>query len=311
MSFDRGNLIETCRAHGTVARVVVAKIKGSAPREVGAAMLVWRDGQSGTIGGGSLEHALTTTARQKLDGGVDAVTRHALGPDMGQCCGGAVEILTEVYTLERAQSLADDLIARGSGPEPLAVTRMRARMRNSGQRPAPFYWNGWMVEPVSLPTRNIWIWGAGHVGRAMVAVLHPLPDLQITWVDTHFDRFPTDLPAGIEQLCASQPAELAAYPPLDGEHLILTYSHALDLEICHRLLAHEFAFAGLIGSKTKWARFTTRLRALGHTAEQIARITCPIGRPELGKHPHVIALGVASALLEARTETDMARKAHA
>ncbi|WP_299739680.1 xanthine dehydrogenase accessory protein XdhC [uncultured Roseobacter sp.] len=300
MSFDRATLIEACRAHGRVARVVVASVKGSAPREVGASMLVWRDGQSGTVGGGALEHALTQTARQQLETGADSVTRHALGPDMGQCCGGAVEMLTEYYDLTRAQALPQDMIARGKGPEPLSVTRARSQLRNSGQRPVPAYRDGWMVEPVSQPTRAIWIWGAGHVGRALIAVLHPLPDVQITWVDTQAERFPADMPDGVTQLCAQKPADLIPYAPHDAEHLIVTFSHALDLELCHRLLGHGFAFAGLIGSATKWARFRNRLRGLGHGPDQIARITCPIGRPTLGKHPHVIAIGVASELIAAR-----------
>ena len=78
---------------------------------------------------------------------------------------------------------------------------------------------------------------------------------------------------------------------------MLTYSHALDLELCHRLLTHGFARAGLIGSATKWARFRARLAALGHPPYAIARIDCPIGNPALGKHPQAIAIGVAAAFV--------------
>ena len=87
------------------------------------------------------------------------------------------------------------------------------------------------------------------------------------------------------------------HAPPSAEHLVLTYSHALDLEICHRLLSHGFARAGLIGSATKWARFRKRLLALGHSEVSIARITCPIGDPALGKHPQAIAIGVAHDFL--------------
>ena len=87
--------------------------------------------------------------------------------------------------------------------------------------------------------------------------------------------------------------------PAEAEHLVLTYSHALDLEICHRLLGHGFRAAGLIGSATKWARFRSRLAALGHAPEQVARIRCPIGDPALGKHPQAIAVGVAAEILSA------------
>lgn len=311
MSFDRTALIEACRRYGRVARIVVAKTKGSTPREVGASMMIWTTGQSGTIGGGALEHTLTLSARRLLETGTDALTCHALGPDMGQCCGGAVEILTEFYDLEGAQSLATDLVARGKGSEPLVVKRLRNQMRNSSLRPEPVYRDGWMIEPICKPTRDIWIWGAGHVGRALVAVLHPLPDIKITWVDTHQDRFPEDVPKGVSQLGAVQPAGLVSYAPNAADHLIVTYSHALDLELCHQLLNSGFSFAGLIGSATKWARFRKRLRDLGHGPDQIARITCPIGRPDLGKHPHEIAIGVAGQLLAGQTHIDTLRKTHA
>jgi xanthine dehydrogenase accessory factor len=92
---------------------------------------------------------------------------------------------------------------------------------------------------------------------------------------------------------------LADHAPTDAEHLILTYSHALDLDLCHRLLRRGFLSCGLIGSATKWARFRSRLTALGHDAAAVGRIRCPIGDPALGKHPQAIAVGVAAELLKA------------
>ena len=105
------------------------------------------------------------------------------------------------------------------------------------------------------------------------------------------------IPAGVTTVPAAKPAELVRHAPRDAEHLVLTYSHNLDLELCNRLLSHDFRFAGLIGSATKWARFRSRLAALGHSPERISRITCPIGDPGLGKHPQMIAVGVAAQLL--------------
>ncbi len=145
------------------------------------------------------------------------------------------------------------------------------------------------------PARPLWIYGAGHVGRALVHVMQPLPDFAITWVDTHADRFPeTD----VETLVAADPAMIVKHAPPDAEHLIVTYSHELDLALCHALLRHGFQSAGLIGSATKWARFKSRLAALGHTPASISRIACPIGDPGLGKHPAAIALGVATAMID-------------
>ncbi|MFG5381213.1 xanthine dehydrogenase accessory protein XdhC [Yoonia sp. R2-816] len=146
----------------------------------------------------------------------------------------------------------------------------------------------------ATPKRPLWIYGAGHVGRAIVHVMDPLPDFEITWVDTHTDRFPE---TEVTTLVAKDPAQIVKHAPTDADHLILTYSHDIDLALCHAVLRHEFHSAGLIGSATKWARFKTRLAALGHTPAQISRIACPIGDPRLGKHPQAIALGVATSMI--------------
>ena len=180
---------------------------------------------------------------------------------------------------------------------PLAVARLLARARDRGQRPEAQLIEGWMIEPVHRPAREVWIWGAGHVGRAIVDVMAGLPEVEITWVDTALERFPDVVPEGVTLLPAARPEALVRHAPEGVEHLVLTYSHTLDLDLCHALLEHRFAFAGLIGSATKWARFRTRLAALGHAPERIAAITCPIGDPALGKHPQAIAVGVAVEFL--------------
>ena len=125
----------------------------------------------------------------------------------------------------------------------------------------------------------------------------PMPQFDITWIDTSADRFPDHVPDNVTVVPAQDPTILLKHAPQNAEHLIVTYSHQLDLELCHGLLAHGFDFAGLIGSRTKWARFKSKLGNLGHSPNSIARITCPIGDPALGKHPQAIALGVGSALL--------------
>ncbi len=301
MSFDLNALTSAVEQQGRVVRVVVAGTKGSVPREVGAAMLVWEDGQSGTIGGGALELDASNRARQSLESNqTDRVDNIPLGPGLGQCCGGAVTLLSEVYDAKRLAGLADGLVLRrvqGAAEIPLKIKKQLSDARNSGTQIKPQLIDGWMLEPFSTPSRQLWIYGAGHVGRALVSVLEPLPDTEITWVDSAAERYPDEISNKINQLIADNPSDLIKFAPPDAEHLVLTYSHALDLEICHRLLSHGFKAAGLIGSKTKWARFRGRLRSLGHTDAQIDRITCPIGQPELGKHPQEIAVGVASEFL--------------
>lgn len=302
MGFDVSELREAVAQNGCVARVVIAQVRGSAPREAGAAMLVWTGGQSGTIGGGTLEYQAAAVARAMLADGPEArLSQHALGPDLGQCCGGAVHLLTEVYDSARLDTLeGQEIIARpvmSGAVMPLAVQRLLNAARGQGQRPAAQLVDGWMIEPVARATHPLWIWGAGHVGRALTDTLSPLPELDITWVDTAPERFPEAVPPHVTPLPAAEPARLVPHAPAMAHHLILTYSHSLDLELCHALLRYSFATAGLIGSATKWARFRSRLATLGHTPAQIARIRCPIGDPALGKHPQAIAIGVAASLL--------------
>ena len=294
--FDLAALSQALVAHGRVARVVIAAHDGSSPREVGASMLVWESGQSGTVGGGALEFEAAAKARAMLAGAERAVDRVALGPALGQCCGGAVTLWTEVYDALPVSEAG--VIARGPGEMPLAVKRILAAARGQGLRPSPGLVQGWLVEPVAVADRQVWVWGAGHVGRALVSVLAPLPGIAVTWVDVAAERFPDQVPDGVTAVPATDPAVVADHAPEGAEHLILTYSHALDLELCHRLLNRGFKACGLIGSATKWARFRSRLGALGHDTAAIGHIRCPIGDPSLGKHPQAIAVGVVAELLK-------------
>ncbi|MCG6901143.1 MAG: xanthine dehydrogenase accessory protein XdhC [Rhodobacter sp.] len=297
---DLSSLENAVKDHRLVARVVVAAIEGSAPREPGAAMLVWADGQSGTIGGGALEFEAAAEARRALSTGRSIAARMPLGPALGQCCGGAVVLVTEVFDAAALSALPGTAYLRrieGTQDAPLALRRAASEARSSGAAVETAWANGWMLESLAIAKRPLWIFGAGHVGRALINVLAPLPGVSITWVDTAADRFPETLPKDVTQLVAARPADVVAYAPCEAEHLVLTYSHALDLEICHALLRYGFARAGLIGSATKWARFRKRLRALGHSEAAIDRINCPIGDPGLGKHPQAIAVGVAAELL--------------
>ena len=296
--------------HGPVARVVVAAHDGSSPREPGAEMLVWAGGQSGTIGGGTLEFEAAANARALLARrGGPVVERVPLGPALGQCCGGAVTLVTAVIDDAALAALEGRAaVATGTGEMPLSVHRLLTDARGQGRIPPARLVEGWLVEPVAVPRRQLWIWGAGHVGRAMIAVMAPLPELQITWVDTARERFPEEIPEGVTPVWSATPEALVAHAPPEALHLIVTYSHALDLELCHGLLLRGFGWLGLIGSATKWARFRSRLRALGNQPHAIDRITCPIGDRSFGKHPQAIAIGVAVQLLKMKrkSETEIA-----
>ncbi len=316
MSIDRESLSRAIAARGPVIRVVVADVAGSAPREAGTAMLVWAGGQDGTIGGGALEYEAAALARAMLAAGRTArLDRMPLGPALNQCCGGAVTILSERWDEDRLAGIAgQDIVARPlpgtGGGMPMAVARILKRARGEGFAPSARIVQGWFVEPVAKAARDLWIWGAGHVGRAIVDVMRPLPGFRLTWADTEASRFPP-LPEGVTQRIATNPADLVPEAPEGADHLVLTFSHALDLDLCHRLLTHGFGSLGLIGSETKWARFRSRLAALGHAPDRVADIRCPIGDPRLGKEPQAIAIGVAAELMtmktaKARTEKERA-----
>ncbi|MGB3406958.1 MAG: XdhC family protein, partial [Jannaschia sp.] len=182
--------------------------------------------------------------------------------------------------------------------------------RVEGDRPAPDVAafglrNGWMWEGGTEAGRPLWIWGAGHVGAAVAQVAAPLPDFAVTCIEDDASRWPA-LPPAVRPLLAADMARAMTHAPRDALHLIVTYSHDIDLALCHAALARGFGFCGLIGSDTKWARFRARLRDLGHSEADIAKITCPIGDRRLGKHPQAIAVGVVAGLLFAELSGETA-----
>lgn len=300
MSFDSQALETAIAKHGPVARVVVIATKGSVPRGAGASMLVWEDGFSGTIGGGALEFEAIRLARQARVTGKAATRAVPLGPTLNQCCGGHVTWLVEIWTAADLRGL-NGSVARplpGSPPEmPFGVRKRLAALRREGRQPEPDIVEGWFVEPVSPPRHSLWVYGAGHVGRAIVGAMAPLPDWTVTWIDTDLARYPTAPDPAAQLLPAADPLKATSLAPADAHHLVLTYSHDLDLRLVSALLSRRNGSIGLIGSQTKWARFRRRLLELGHPREAINSVICPIGDPTLGKHPQQIALGVAGDLI--------------
>jgi xanthine dehydrogenase accessory factor len=302
----RPEVLARAAARGPFTRVLVAEVKGSAPREAGADMLVWADAAEGTIGGGALEWQALAQARAGFAG----VERLALGPGLGQCCGGAVTLVYERLDAATVAAIAGPVWARPVGVAaamPATVARALARVAPPvAARPpaAPKLLEGWLLEPVAPAPVPVWVWGAGHVGRALVAVLAPLERFALVWADFDADRFGDAVP-GVRQIVAQSPVDMVRLAADNAHHLVVTHSHELDLALCHAILGQGFAGLGLIGSASKAARFALRLAALGHSNAEIARITCPIGDPGLGKHPQAIAVGVAAALLRTVSETPM------
>jgi xanthine dehydrogenase accessory factor len=255
------------REQGAVL-VTVTRTAGSAPREAGAWMLVFAGDAIGTVGGGHLEFEAIAHARTMLQGGgASALRRFTLGPSLGQCCGGTVEL-----SFERVD-------ARD-------VDRLHRTLHAS-------------AAPLAL-------FGGGHVGRALVHALAPLP-FDITWIDSRDEVFPQDVPEGVA--CEHSDPVQGAVPQLahGSRVLVMSFSHAEDLEIIAACLArirekgdaNDLPYVGLIGSATKWATFRHRLEARGFSAAELARITCPIGLPGIRvKQPAVIAASVVAQILQ-------------
>ncbi len=254
-------------AAGTPAELVeVTEARGSAPRGAGTRMLVSAEALAGTIGGGHLEWKAIALARERLARGDTAV--HPSHYPLGPALG---QCCGGAVTLMH---------------RPLDAAALAA----------------WPAEPCMF---HLQLYGAGHVGRAIVQALAPLP-VRIDWIDEREEEFarhtaPIAGAADLRPLCVDAvEAEVALAPP-GAFYLVLTHEHDLDLRLTEAILARgDFAYLGLIGSTTKRERFFRRLAQRGFAPALIERIACPIGVPGIsGKAPEVIAVAVAAQLLAA------------
>jgi len=312
--------------------VTVAATRGSVPREAGTKMIVTADAVHGTIGGGHLEHQAIAIARDRLgdaSAGEDALRRFPLGASLGQCCGGIVNLLFEPVggTAAWLDALA---AARERGSDAVVVTTLAgdgdggktvvthdavhgraneeilalARTMPDDDSPARLVRVGadeLFIERVRADDFTIVLFGAGHVGRALVRVLAELP-CRIVWVDEREAEFPRDIPPNARVLCTDAPEEAIDEARPGAYFLVMTHSHALDERLAERILLRgDYAYFGLIGSQPKRRAFEKRLAHRGMPAERLATMTCPIGIAGIkGKEPGIIAIAVAAQLLQAR-----------
>ena len=249
-------------AQEPVVLVSVAQAKGSTPREAGVGMLVTARATYGTIGGGRLEWEATSRARELLAGDARASTfEMPLGPAVGQCCGGHVR-------LELVRAGALDLNALAAD---------EAHMQET------------------LPT--VLLFGAGHVGKALARALAPLP-LRLRWIDGRAGEFPDPPLTGPEVVVTERPLAEIRAAPAGSAYVVMTHSHGLDFTLCEAVLRRDdFAYLGLIGSRSKRARFERGWRELGLGEQQLARLVCPIGGQLRDKRPAVIAALAAAEIL--------------
>lgn len=301
--------IADCLARdGVCALVTVAEVAGSAPREVGARMIVRADGGlSGTIGGGTLEFEAIRWARAAIaDGRSDlALRRVSLGPDLGQCCGGRVEVAIEAFStkdLADVSALAEREAMGGrflTRRDPVTGQRKVAAINAAGPSAAFVQAeDGSVLEWFGAFERPVWLFGAGHVGRAVVLALAPLP-FTVTWIDSRADMFPGAMPGQLTCIAHDRPAELVDKAPDDAFILIMTHSHALDEDIAAAALGiGKFPYVGVIGSATKRARFVSRLGKRGLAPAAVAAMVCPVGAGGVSsKLPAAIAASIAVELL--------------
>lgn len=291
-------ILAAVEAHGRCALVSVVKTEGSAPRDAGARMLVTPEGYYGTIGGGTLEwRAIALAQAQFVAGAAVRLSSHALGPELGQCCGGRVQLAIESFDRSGLSTIRDLAGREAEGP-----FSVRGRIQGLDA-----------IETFGERPRHLYLYGAGHVGRALVLALAPLP-FQVTWIDPRPAAFPRAVPGNVTLNEALHPvSELKNAPP--GSFVsIMSHSHALDLAIADAALRKpEIVHVGLIGSATKRARFEKRLREAGVAEDRIASLICPMGVPGVhSKEPAVIAAATAAQLLvlDEKLKADIDRTPH-
>lgn len=267
---------------GSCALVSVIATDGSAPREAGARMVVSAAGFHGTIGGGALEWKALAMAQAML--GKPRQVRfinQSLGPDLGQCCGGRVMLAVESFDADAVAEVAEHAAREAAGPFTL-----------SGRLPGID-----VSEQFGAVRRRVLVFGAGHVGRALMLALAPLP-YDVTWADPRPESFPGVLPQNVTAF-AGNPLDVVAGAASGSLAFIMTHSHALDLQIAAAALANPSILEiGVIGSATKRARFVKRLREAGLPDDRIGAMICPIGIGGIrSKLPAAIAISVVAQII--------------
>lgn len=324
------DLVETLDRDRLCVLVTVAGVRGSAPRETGAKMIVTKRDVIGTIGGGQLEFQCARIAATLFS----EATRHSsafvrkfpLAANCGQCCGGVVDILFEPITeksLEwlgmlrekvsirqpvliatslqeagRKMLLTADGFEYGAAANKDSASALAAAWDSLPGNATAWQEGEFLLQPIMESDLHIVVFGAGHVGAATVDVLSRL-DSHIRWIDSRKNIFAPNLPSNVFALESADPASETAAMPSASYCLVMTHSHPLDLAICARILRRpDVAYCGLIGSLSKRRRFERLLRKQGITNDELGRLTCPIGIDGIhGKQPVEIAVSVAAEIL--------------
>jgi len=314
--------------------VTLNLISGSAPRDSGSRMIVTPNEVVGSIGGGNLEYKAIKMARDLLERnppGYQEKEIYGLGPELNQCCGGAVALLYEVFDesvpswleeLQRCIESGRPVVLASSVDIPESSKLIITGGKNGGEPPpevseasltllqsprdepmATIEKAGpseetWWLERVREERKPVILFGAGHVGHAVVRTLAPLP-FRLTWVDSRSGVFPDDIPDHVRPVRTGTPLDLVDEAAPGSIFIVMTHSHQLDEDICFDVLQrNDFALLGLIGSDTKRRRFVHRLEQRGIESSRLDDLVCPIGLAGIrGKQPATIALSLAAQLM--------------
>lgn len=308
-----------------IVLVTIISVRGSAPREVGAKMIVSANDCMGSIGGGQLEYQCQQLATKMLGrGDVASRQKFSLGKEMEQCCGGVAEVLFEslppgcpawlkVLLAIRSQAKTAVVATEFSGSVskktvidphdtqsetglPAHLVQMARDLIATGV-PSQLS-DDMFLDVVSTTGFNIAVFGAGHVGTALIATLSGL-DARIRWVDSRPGIFQA-VPPGVRVCGTTSPVDEVTGMPPSGFYLVMTHSHATDFEICQAILTREdAAYCGLIGSRSKRRQFETRFRKNGLDQALIDQLVCPIGIDGIGgRNPKEIAIATAAEILQ-------------
>ncbi len=305
--------IETFLAsHGSACLVTILSVQGSAPRKAGTRMVVAPNGHfTGTIGGGTLEWEALKKSTSLLINSTKQTTHHTypLGPQLGQCCGGSVIILFETFT-----NLDIEEVSLLSEREKTGIFHVKSIIHDDRVKRLPlalqtteqfalteqFEWDKSQTfkETFGSVRTNIYLFGAGHIGKALMLTLAPLP-FKVSWFDDRSEEFPSAVPANFTCQTLGNLSDTFSNAPQNTFIIALTHSHDTDFAIMHEALkTNSFPFVGVIGSDTKAARFKSKLRSLGMDENTVTRMRCPIGYNGINsKEPSAIALSIATELL--------------
>lgn len=320
--------------------ITVASVKGSTPREPGAKMLVTAQQIFSTIGGGNLEYQAIQIARNMLaQNSSNVLQRFTLGAGLGQCCGGVVSLLFEcirqrepwidqLLEYHRKQQacvqvipLSGDcaqlryIVAENSPGESVIESFAQQLLQRQSRSQIKSFENSqsnqsYLFDPVTPNDFQVYVFGAGHVGRALVDHLC-LQDLHITWVDTRDNQLPEVLPDNVVSCCTDTPESIIDEATAGSYFVVMTHDHQLDQHLCEQILKRDdFNYLGLIGSLTKRSKFEHRMMSRGFTMEAIKRITCPVGIPGISsKKPAAIGLAVCAQIVQLHQQKQLLQQA--